>query len=259
MKELNGGHSTIHISDTYVDVFLPLGKANCSFRDSTYSSHYMYYEVNCLATVGSDNKGFLVCYQNFYKALPNGDVTRSTEFIWASFWMLKDSPVFCCSFRGHEEIDQDSCTDFIYHPADIHHEATSVKPSETIINYIPFTTPTPLSRDETASMNNANLSEPILTKIQKNIMLPFGLVVFLVTTMIIILIFVALMFISYMIRLSIIPYKACKRVVAEDLEENNDGSDEGNVAAKRQEMQAFLENETNDNYGNASEAETLEV
>ena len=129
MKETIGEHSNTHISDAYIEVLLPLGKAECNVRDSLYTSHY--YEVSCYATLGSDRTGFLLCYQIFEKAPTNGDVERSTDIIRASFWMLRDSSIYCCSFRSDEEISQDSCTDFVYQPAGMQHETTSVKPSET--------------------------------------------------------------------------------------------------------------------------------
>ena len=129
MKETIGGHSTTHILDAYIEVLLTLGKAVCNVRLSLYTSHY--YEVSCHATLGSDRKGFLLCYQKFEKAPTNGDVERSSDIIRASFWMLRDSSIYCCSFRSDEDISQDSCTDFVYQPAGIQHETTSLKPSET--------------------------------------------------------------------------------------------------------------------------------
>ena len=257
MKETIGGHSTTHILDAYIEVLLTLGKVVCDVRDSSYTSNY--HEVSCHATLGSDNKGFVLCYQNFEKAPTTGAVERSSDFIRASFWMHRDSSIFCCSFKSDEEIHQESCTDFVYHPDHVHNEATSVKPSDTTIrDRLLFITPTSsLPKDETASINNGHSSKPILTKIQNNIIISFGLVVFLVTAMIIILIFVVIIFLFYMIRLSIIPYKACKRVLNEDIEENNDDNNEGNAAPLTHEMKTLLDYGTNmincRDSGNASE------
>ena len=188
MKEMNGGHSTTHISDAYIEVLLILRRAECTVRASLYSSHYN--EVNCHAALGSDGNGFLVCFQNSQRAPTTGAVERTSEFIQASFWMLSDSSIYCCSFKQDEEINQESCTDFVYHPDHLHSEATSAMSSETIIrDRLPIITPTSLSKDETASIKNYHSSEPILIRSQKNILAPFWLVVFLVTAMIIILIF----------------------------------------------------------------------
>ena len=131
LREIANGTSSTHIKDAYIDVIAPLGMAECSVRVSLYTSHYN--EVSCHATLGSDGKGFLLCYQNFEKAPTTGDVERSTDFIRASFWMLRDSSIYCCSFKSDEDMNQDSCTDFVYHPDRTPHEITSVMPSETMI------------------------------------------------------------------------------------------------------------------------------
>ena len=174
VKEINGGHSNTHISDVYIEVILTLGKAECRIRASLYSSHYN--EVNCHAALGSDGEGFLVCYQNYQLAPTTGAADRSSDFIRAFFWSRKESSIYCCSFKLYGNINQDSCTDFVYHPPGMHNAIASVTPSETTATDQPFALTSSPDEDEHTSRTN-NEYPSIVPEKQRYIFTTFYLVI----------------------------------------------------------------------------------
>ena len=116
IKETNSGNSNTHILDAYLDVILPVGKAECTISLSSYSEHLN--EAHCQTTLSSNGQGSLVCYQNLEKAPFMGPFEYSSDLVTATFWIQADSPFSCCSFELEDAKDANSCSDVIYYLAD---------------------------------------------------------------------------------------------------------------------------------------------
>ena len=137
VKETNSGNSNTHILDAYLDVILPVGKAECNISLSSYSKSWN--EAQCQAALSGNGQGSLVCYQNLEKAPFLGAFEYSSNLVTAIFWIHAGSPFSCCSFEL--EATKDSCSDFIYHPSDQvgDERLTSLPPVLTTIMTMIFT------------------------------------------------------------------------------------------------------------------------
>ena len=112
--EMLPGISHNYTLEAKIDVVIPPGKSKCNVATSLYSPHWN--EVTCTATLGSDEEGLLLCYQNAEKAPLNGLYHYSSTYVKAKFWMRIDLPIYCCSFNANHEKDHHSCRDFVYYP-----------------------------------------------------------------------------------------------------------------------------------------------
>ena len=115
LREMKDGEPLDQLVNAKVDVIPPSSDADCSISDTAYVSEW--YEINCQATLSSEGDGNIACFQNTEAALPNGLMIVSPPIMKASFWVLLDSPINCCSYEINHQEDLSSCTDFVYYPA----------------------------------------------------------------------------------------------------------------------------------------------
>ena len=140
VREDINGQPKDSIIDAYVDVTPPLGKAECSIRES---DHYpTWHQVECNATLGGDKSGSLMCYQNSNKLPTNGPISYSSTHITAVFWMNIEFPINCCSLESDSTEDPNSCTDFIHNLGNVQYTSTQASRKVTLQNHDNDTTST---------------------------------------------------------------------------------------------------------------------
>lgn len=97
-------------SAVFVDVLLPLGRAKCDIRQSPYSRGLR--EIHCRASLGSDEGGLLICYQNDVKTPFQSPPKISLTDVSAIFWMYAQYDINCCSHEANYEKVPGECNDF---------------------------------------------------------------------------------------------------------------------------------------------------
>ncbi|XP_072178728.1 uncharacterized protein [Diadema setosum] len=104
----DGIYDSSLIFRTKVEVYHPIGKANCTLEEHDRV-------VYCRATDGKN--ATLMCHQNGVKLPWQKEMFNDGYFIHGWFLnQLKNSSVFCCAQANNTEIDVDTCKDFFWPP-----------------------------------------------------------------------------------------------------------------------------------------------
>ena len=112
------GEVSRFIQDAYIYVKVPPGRASCEISLIPFSAYQlMFLEIQCHANDSSDASGILICFQHDANVLYQQPVQRRGSEIYATFWMLSNFPINCCSsYEGNAERTSATCADFIYAP-----------------------------------------------------------------------------------------------------------------------------------------------
>ena len=110
LRENNDGVLRSYIFDAHIYVIVPQGPAECAMEPRPSGSSFR--EVHCRATVGSDEGGQILCYQNSI-TLPVLALSTGTE-LTATFRVTAGSGINCCSSLTQDNVPSILCTDFVF-------------------------------------------------------------------------------------------------------------------------------------------------
>ncbi|XP_071487272.1 uncharacterized protein [Diadema antillarum] len=104
----NGIYNYSPIIRTEVDVYPPIGRAECT-------THKHGRVVYCQAAAGRNTN--LICHQNGVKLRHQAEIYYDGYSVHGWFLnQLKNSSIYCCSHANNTEIDLNTCQDFVWHP-----------------------------------------------------------------------------------------------------------------------------------------------